>query len=72
MAENTKKITYEQAMKRLEEIVSVLEAGKLGLEESLKLFEEGTSLASFCNKTLNDAEQKIVKTCAEKEVENNE
>jgi len=54
-----KKLTYEQAMARLEEIVKTLEEGTLGLEDSLKLFEEGTKLAGFCNKSLDEAELKI-------------
>lgn len=53
-------LNYEEQMKRLEEIVEKLEDGTLGLDESLKLFEEGTKLAAVCNKVLNDAEQKIV------------
>lgn len=47
-------------MTRLEEIVLLLENGKLPLDESLKLFEEGTKLSAFCNKCLAQAEQKIV------------
>lgn len=69
MEENKKDITYEQAMKDLENIVALLEKGETGLDESLKLFEKGCSLAAFCNKALNDAEQKIVKTCNENEGE---
>lgn len=52
-------LKFEQAMTKLEEIVNTLEKGELGLDESLKLFEEGTKLASFCNNALNDAELKI-------------
>lgn len=52
--------TFEEAMTRLEEIVSALEGGNLSLEDSLKLFEEGTNLAKFCNATLEKAEQKII------------
>ena len=44
-----KELTYEQAYKRLEEIVEKLENGSVPLEESMKLFEEGTKLANFCN-----------------------
>lgn len=55
-----KKITYEQAMKRLEEIVKLLENGDLALEESMKLFEEGSKLAEFCTKQLSSAEQKVI------------
>ncbi|MBP5460015.1 MAG: exodeoxyribonuclease VII small subunit [Clostridia bacterium] len=60
MAEQ-KQMTYEEAMTRLEKIVSMLENDTLSLDESLKLFEEGTNLARFCNKTLDEAELKITK-----------
>lgn len=53
-------ITYEQAIKRLEEIVASLEEGTLSLEESLKLYEEGAKLSEFCHKSLKDARQKII------------
>lgn len=52
-------LTYEQAISRLEEIVSTLEKGELGLDESLALFEEGTKMAGLCNKALDAAELKI-------------
>ena len=52
---------YETAIKRLEEIVALLEKGGQTLDESVKLFEEGASLAAFCNKALKDAELKITK-----------
>lgn len=51
--------TYEDAAKRLEEIVAQLESGELPLEESIRLFEEGSKLTSFCYDTLKNAEQKI-------------
>ena len=60
MAEK-KELTYEEAMTRLEKIVSMRETDTLSLDESLKLFEEGTTLARFCNKTLDEAELKITK-----------
>lgn len=50
---------YEDNIKRLEEIVALLEKGELSLDESLKLFEEGTKLSSQCYQTLKNAEQKI-------------
>lgn len=56
---NSKDMTYEQAVKRLEEIVACLEKKETPLEESIKLFEEGTELAAFCNKILTTAKQKI-------------
>lgn len=52
-------LTYEQAVKRLEEIVNLLEKNEATLDESMKLFEEGTNLAAFCNKKLSEAKQKI-------------
>lgn len=54
-----KKQSYEDAITALEDIVSKLESGEASLDESLKLFEEGTKLAAFCSKTLDTAEQKI-------------
>lgn len=51
---------YEKAIKRLEEIVSLLDKNEASLEESMKLFEEGTKLSSYCNKTLTEAKQKII------------
>ncbi len=50
---------YEQAVKRLEEIVEGLESGELPLEESMRLFEEGTKLSTDCYELLKNAEQKI-------------
>ena len=44
---SSKDMTYEQAIKRLEEIVAYLEKKDTPLEESMKLFEEGTKLAAF-------------------------
>ena len=54
-----KKLTFEQSMNRLEEIVGKLEQGECGLDESLKLFEEGVKLAASCNQMLDQAEQKV-------------
>ena len=55
-----KEMTYENAVKRLQEIVKTLENGGLPLEESVKLFEEGAGLAKFCNDELKNAEQRII------------
>jgi len=54
-------MTFEKAMVRLEEIVAKLEGGRCSLDESLKLFEEGTRLTAFCGKALRSAEQKITR-----------
>ncbi|MBQ9945664.1 MAG: exodeoxyribonuclease VII small subunit [Clostridia bacterium] len=52
--------TYESAIKRLQEIVKLLENGGLTLDDSVKLFEEGAGLAKFCNNELKNAEQRII------------
>ena len=52
-------MTYEQALSRLEEIVAVLEKNDISLDDSLKLFEEGTKLTAFCTEKLNNAKAKI-------------
>lgn len=57
-------MTFEQAMTRLEQIVAALESGRCTLDESLKLFEEGTKLTAYCADQLKTAEQKIVKLTA--------
>jgi exodeoxyribonuclease VII small subunit len=51
--------TFESSMKRLEEIVQRLEGGDMPLEESLKAFEEGMKLLSFCSKKLEEVEKKV-------------
>ena len=54
-----RKFNLEEAMQRLEEIVSQLENEKLPLEKSLKLYEEGVKLASKCANELEVAKRKI-------------
>lgn len=54
-----KKLSFEDSLKRLETIVSQLERGDLPLNDSLKLFEEGTKLMTSCHKMLDEAEQKV-------------
>lgn len=56
-----KKMTFEQQITRLEEIVSALEQGDAQLADSLALFEEGTKLITACTKQLDQAEQQVVK-----------
>ena len=57
----TDKITFEESISRLEEIVRLLERGDAPLDKSLKLFEEGTALISNCSRMLENAEQTVVK-----------
>lgn len=53
--------SFESAMGRLEQIVRSLEQGNVPLEESLKLFREGTELVRSCTKQLDDAQLQIQK-----------
>lgn len=53
------KFIFETAMKRIEEIVRLLEQGDAPLEQSLSLFEEGTGLIKKCSGALDKAEQKV-------------
>lgn len=56
-----KKLSFEDSMKRLEEIVAHLEKGDIPLQESIRYFEEGTELLAACSAMLNEAEQTVVK-----------
>ena len=58
---NEQNKSFEQNMIRLEQIVRAMERGDVALEESLKLFQEGTDLVRACGKLLDEAEQKVVK-----------
>ena len=51
--------TFEESLKRLEEIVTQLEGDKLALEQSLQAFEEGVKLVRFCAGRLDEAERRI-------------
>lgn len=56
-----KNATFEENMSRLEQIVRAMERGDVPLEESLKLFQEGTALVKDCGKLLDKAEQQVTK-----------
>ena len=58
---NQKNITFEENMARLEQIVRAMERGDVALEESLKLFQEGTELVRHCGKLLDEAELQVKK-----------
>ena len=53
------KMSFEEALARLEEIVRALESGNAPLDASLTMFEEGISLVKYCSGKLDTAEQKI-------------
>ena len=52
---------FEERLVRLEQIVTKLESGDVGLDESLKLYAEGAGLIKECRKTLAEAEKRIAK-----------
>lgn len=58
---NQKNHTFEENMHRLEQIVRAMERGDVPLEESLKLFREGTALVETCGKLLDEAELQVKK-----------
>ena len=58
---NKPNATFEQSMQRLEQIVRAMERGDVPLEESLKLFQEGTELVRRCSKLLDEAELQVKK-----------
>ena len=58
---NNEKQTFEQAVARIDEIVSSLEKGDAPLDKSLALFEEGVKLIESCGTMLDNAEQVVVR-----------
>ncbi len=55
----TENMKFEDALKRVEEINSILSKGECGLDEALELFTEGTKLAEICSERIKNAKQKI-------------
>ena len=60
MARKTHKINFETSIAALEELVEKMERGEFSLEQSLKQFEHGVSLARACQQALREAEQKVL------------
>lgn len=56
---NQQNKTFEENMRRLEQIVRAMERGDVALEESLNLFKEGTELVRSCGKLLDEAELQV-------------
>lgn len=56
---------FEEAMKRLEEIVRILESGQVSLDDSMKLYEEGVALVTKANGLLSEAKQKLIMVSGE-------
>jgi exodeoxyribonuclease VII small subunit len=57
--ENKPELPFEAAFARLEEILEKMNSGAIGLDESMKLYEEADKLIVACSKRLNEAEKKI-------------
>ncbi|MDD6094506.1 MAG: exodeoxyribonuclease VII small subunit [Clostridia bacterium] len=57
--ENIEELSFEEAMKQLQSLVSDLESGNAPLDKSLELFEKGVALVKHCNEKLDRAEQKV-------------
>ena len=62
-------ITFEEAMKRLEEIVAALENNQVSLEKSVDFFQEGIKLSKICNDKLNNIEDKVAKILVDDKLE---
>ncbi len=58
---NIDELSFEDALKQLEEIVGRLESGRVALEESISIYERGAALKAHCEKKLKDAEARIDK-----------
>lgn len=61
MARTPRKLKFEEAMNRLDEIVQAMESGEIGIEESIARYEEAMGLAAMCRGILDEAEQRIAK-----------
>jgi len=55
------KFVFEEALERAEEIAAAIEEGEIGLEESIKQYEEGMQLIDKCRKVLDQAELRVTK-----------
>jgi exodeoxyribonuclease VII small subunit len=54
-------MTFEEAIRELEQVVGTLERGDVALEQSITLYERGAALRKRCEKKLNEAEEKVAK-----------
>ncbi len=59
MSEGQSELSYEEAFEQLEKILHALESGDLPLEESLKLYELGAALSTYCTHKLDEAELRV-------------
>ncbi len=64
MHEKIESLSFEDSYNRLEEVIRRLEAGELGLDKSITLYEEGMRLAQYCGRKLDDAQLKVTQLLA--------
>lgn len=57
--QNTKSLSFEQAIENLEQIIEQIESGEIGLEDSLSAYEQGMKMITHCRSILSKAETKI-------------
>ncbi|NBX52232.1 MAG: exodeoxyribonuclease VII small subunit [Proteobacteria bacterium] len=60
------KMSFEEAISRLEEVAQILSSQKINLEQMIELYEEGNALKEHCNSRLNEAKMKIDKIIIDK------
>ena len=72
MGKTKKEISFEEQLKRLEEIVEALDKSDAPLDELLSIFEEGMKLAQSCREFLEKAEQKVIEITNESQTQDNE
>ena len=65
MSIDTSKISFEEALEKLEEIVNQLQDGDIKLEESMEAFQDGIALSKYCSQTLENAEETMTKLMSE-------
>lgn len=58
-------LPFEEAMKRLEEVVQQLEQGNVPLEEAIRLYQEGMELSRYCGQKLDAIESKVTQLIEE-------
>jgi len=59
MTEKKEELTFEQALKNLEQIISQVEQGQIGLEDSIEKYEQGMKLIKHCRAILEQCEKRI-------------
>ena len=67
MSEKIKDLSFEEALEKLEKIVSQLESGQIKLDDAVKVYEEGVQLKKLCEKKLSDAQMKVEKLILNKQ-----